>query len=130
MPARTPEQVTEAREAPPAGAAIDWTRLAGTPEFKRLHASRRRYTLGGFALQTGALLVLMALLGFAPDAMGKPAIGQVTWALLGGVAVVVLTFAMALAYAHKSASWEALAERAIADADAEPERERDGRFAR
>jgi uncharacterized membrane protein (DUF485 family) len=124
MPAHTPEQVAK----PAATDGTDWGRLASTPEFQELQASRRRYTLGGFALQTGALLVLMALLGFAPDAMGKPAIGQLTWALLGGVAVVLLTFGMALAYARKSATWEAMAERALAHADETPKR--DGRFAR
>jgi uncharacterized membrane protein (DUF485 family) len=123
MPARSTEEV-----APATGGATDWGRLASTPEFQALQASRRRYTLGGFALQTAALLVLMALLGFAPDAMGKPAIGQLTWALLGGIAVVLLTFGMAIAYARRSATWEAMAERVTAHADATPER--DGRFRR
>jgi uncharacterized membrane protein (DUF485 family) len=128
MPAHTSDQAARPAEAKADGRAIDWARLASTPEFKELQASRRRYTLGGFALQTGALLVLMALLGFAPDAMGKAAIGSLTWALVGGGVVVVLTFVMALAYARKSAGWESLAERAIADADTAPKQ--DGRFAR
>ena len=126
MSASTPEQVT----APPAGAgaeAIDWARVANTPQFKELHASRRRYTLGGFALQTGALLLLMALLGLAPDTMAKAPLGHLSWALLGGIAVVVLTFVMALAYAHKSKQWEEMSERVLADARA-PKQE--GRFAR
>jgi uncharacterized membrane protein (DUF485 family) len=134
MSASTPDQpvaAPEAATAAPPGAgreeAVDWAALAHTPEFERLHASRRRYTLGGFAIQLGAMLTLMALLGFAPDAMGKPAIGNVTWALVGGVAVVVLTFVMALAYARKAGEWETMSEEAIAHAR---EPRRDGRFAR
>jgi uncharacterized membrane protein (DUF485 family) len=113
---------------PAAGdAEIDWAGIASTPEFKALHESRRRYTLIGFAIQTGALLVLMALLGFAPDAMSKSPIGDVTWALLGGVAVVLLTFVMAIAYARKSGEWEEMAAGVLDDA---LPAERDARFAR
>jgi uncharacterized membrane protein (DUF485 family) len=127
MSASTPET---AATAPPAQATedgIDWARLASLPEFKELHASRRRYTLGGFALSTGALLVLMTLLGVAPDAMGKAPFGNVTWALIGGVAVVVLTFVMAIAYARKSKDWEEMSERVLAQAQGPKQ---DGRFAR
>ena len=62
----------------------DWARLAATPEFQRLHHSRRRFTLTGMAIQTSALILVMGLYGFAPDAMGEPAIGSITWALLLG----------------------------------------------
>jgi len=63
------------RQAEPGGAAEthDWKRLATTPEFLRLHASRRRFTAIGMVIETGAVILLMALLGFAPDAMGEPA---------------------------------------------------------
>ena len=39
------------------------------------------------AIQTGALILVMGLYGFAPDAMGEPAIGSITWALLSGTAL-------------------------------------------
>jgi len=52
----------------------DWAHLAGTPEFRRLHSSRRRFTLTGMAIETGALILVMGLYGWAPDAMGEPAI--------------------------------------------------------
>ena len=45
------------------------------PSSSELHSSRRRFTLTGMAIQTGALILVMGALGFAPDAMGKPAIG-------------------------------------------------------
>src|SRR4051794_25810581 len=107
----------------------DWTRLAETPEFLELHASRRRYTLIGVTILTAALVGVCALYGWAPDTMGKAAIGSITWALLSGAALVILTFVMALLYAHKSRSWEAMAERVLAHADEAGDR-RTGRFGR
>jgi uncharacterized membrane protein (DUF485 family) len=114
-----------------AGAAAeshDWKRLATTPEFLRLQTSRRRFTLAGMVIETGALLVAMALFGFAPDAMGEPAIGSITWALLIGAALVVLTFVMALAYSRKARQWEAMAADALEHAGERVEPT--GRFAR
>ena len=106
----------------------DWARLAATPEFERLHRSRRRFTLTGMAIQTGALILVMGLYGFAPDAMGEPAIGSITWALLSGTALILLTFVLAWAYARKARQWEEMAAAALEHAG---ERiEPTGRFAR
>jgi uncharacterized membrane protein (DUF485 family) len=99
--------------SPAAPETHDWKHLASTPEFQRLHASRRRFTMIGMAIQTGALIVVMGLYGWAPDAMGETAFGSVTWALVSGAGLVVLTFIMAWAYAHKARSWEAMAAAAL-----------------
>jgi uncharacterized membrane protein (DUF485 family) len=121
-----PPQATNGRAE--ASAAHDWKRIANTPEFMDLHKSRQRFTLTGLAIETGALLLVMSLFGFAPDAMGKPAIGSITWALVAGTGLVLLTFVMAWAYAHRANQWEELSARAIeaADTTVEPS----GRFAR
>jgi uncharacterized membrane protein (DUF485 family) len=95
----------------------DWRHLAHTPEFQALHRSRRRFTLTGMAIETGALLVVMGLYGWAPDTMGKPAIGSITWALLSGAALIVLTFFMALAYERKARTWEEMSARALEHAE-------------
>lgn len=117
---------TQAREA--TAGTHDLARLAHTPEFVRLHSSRRRFTLTGMAIQTSALLVVMGLYGWAPDAMGKPAIGSITWALLSGAGLVVLTFVLAIAYSRKARQWEEMAAAAL---DHAGERiEPTGRFAR
>jgi uncharacterized membrane protein (DUF485 family) len=112
----------------PAAETHDWAHLAGTPEFKRLHSSRRRFTLTGMAIETGALIIVFGLYGWAPDTMGKPAIGSVTWALLSGAALVLLTFVMAWAYARKARSWEDMAAAALEHS--ERPAERTGRFTR
>jgi uncharacterized membrane protein (DUF485 family) len=111
-----------APERAQSAASIDWRHIANTPEFQALHRSRRRFTLAGMAIETGALLVVMGLYGWAPDAMGKPAVGSITWGL------IALTFVMAWAYARKARDWEEMSARALAHSErpAEPT----GRFAR
>ena len=129
MSAPTGQRTTERAPAAAASeASIDWRRLATTPEFEALHSSRRRFTLVGMAIETAALLVVMGLYGWAPDTMGKAAVGSITWALLSGAGLIVLTFVMAWAYARKARTWEEMAARVLEHAEpaAEPER----RFAR
>jgi uncharacterized membrane protein (DUF485 family) len=127
-PAGTGRSREAAPGRPAARESIDWERIAGTPEFARLHSSRRRFTLTGMAIETGALLLVMALYGFAPDAMGKPAIGSITWALVAGAGLIFLTFAMAWAYARKAREWEEMAAAAVEHAERTVEPT--GRFAR
>jgi uncharacterized membrane protein (DUF485 family) len=129
MSAPTGQPTTERAQAPAdTQRAVDWRGIAETPEFMELHRSRRRFTLVGMAIETGALLVVMALYGAAPDTMGKPAIGSITWALLSGAALVVLTFVMAIAYERRARGWEERAAHVLEHAEpmAEPAR----RFAR
>lgn len=117
-----------ASERPAGRESHDWARLAGTPEFQRLHHSRRRFTLTGMAIQTGALVLVMGLYGWAPGAMGEPAIGSITWALLSGAGLILLTFALAWAYARKARRWEEMAAAALEHA--ERTSEPTGRFTR
>ena len=114
---------------PAARESHDWKHIAETPEFRELHSSRRRFTLTGMAIQTGALILVMGLYGFAPDAMGKPALGSITWALLSGAGLVFLTFALAIAYARRASTWEGMAAAALEHAGERPA-ERTGRFTR
>ena len=80
------------------------------------------------AIQTGALILVTGLYGWAPDTMGEPAIGSITWALLVGTVLVLLTFVMALAYSHKAKQWEEMAAAALEHAGERVEPAR--RFAR
>ena len=117
-------------ESPPRSSegTFDWHGLATTPEFEALHRARRRFTLIGLAIETGALLVVMGLYGWAAETMGKPAIGSITWALLSGTALILLTFVLAWAYARKAREWEELSARAVEHAERTVEPT--GRFAR
>jgi uncharacterized membrane protein (DUF485 family) len=116
MSARTPAGATTTSDPPrvadtgraSADGAFDYAQIAATPEFTRLHESRRRFVLAGTAVATAALLIVFGLYGLAPDAMGKPAIGSVTWALVLGFGLVVLSFAMAVVFARASRKWDAM----------------------
>jgi len=124
-----PSTTDPPRQAEPAGAAEhDWKHLAETPEFQRLHSNRRRFTLIGMAIQTTALIVVMGLFGWSPETMGEPAIGSITWALLAGTFLVLLTFALAIAYSRKARQWEEMAAAALEHAGERVEPT--GRFAR
>ena len=124
-----PSTTDPPRQAEAAGAAEhDWKHLAETPEFQRLHSNRRRFTLIGMAIQTTALVVVMGLFGWSPETMGEPAIGSITWALLAGTFLVLLTFALAIAYSRKARQWEEMAAAALEHAGEKVEPTR--RFAR
>ena len=117
------------RQGEPGGTAgHDWKHIAETPEFRRLHSDRRRFTLTGMAIQTTALIVVMGLFGWSPETMGEPAIGSITWALLAGTFLVLLTFALAIAYSRKARQWEEMAAAALEHAGEQVEPTR--RFAR
>ncbi len=126
MPTKTTEAPrSEESQAPP---DIDYAAIAASPEFKALHESRRRFTVGGTLAATAALLFVFGLYGFAPDAMGEPAIGSVTWALVLGFALVGLSFLMALVFARASRKWDAMVADMMAKYDGGTERT--GRFER
>jgi uncharacterized membrane protein (DUF485 family) len=108
--------------------AVDHTGIAETPEFKALHESRRNFVIGGTLLATAVMLVAFGLIGFAPDAMGKTAIGSVTWALLLGFGLIAFTFAMAWVFARRSVQWDEMAARLVETHD-QPSA-RTGRFER
>ena len=80
----------------------DWTALARSPQFRELMASRRRFLVAGTAFYSLYFLAYLCLLGFAPDAMGKYLFGSVSYALAGGMSLVVLAFVMAFLHARKS----------------------------
>jgi uncharacterized membrane protein (DUF485 family) len=108
--------------------AIDYAQIAATPEFQELHKSRARFAIGGTMVATAAMLLVFGLYGFAPDAMGKPAIGSVTWALVLGFVLIALTWVMAFLFARKSREWDAMAARVLEHVDEAPASA--GRFAR
>ena len=94
----------------------DWTALARSPQFQKLMANRRHFLVAGTAFYSLYFLAYLCLLGFAPDAMGKYLFGSVSYALAGGMSLVVLAFVMAFLHARKSGEWERMAHAVIANA--------------
>ncbi len=89
----------------------DWAALARSPRFRELMASRRRFLVAGTAFYSLYFLAYLCLLGFAPDTMGKYLFGSVSYALAGGMSLVLLAFVMAFLHARKSGEWERMAAR-------------------
>jgi uncharacterized membrane protein (DUF485 family) len=94
----------------------DWGALARSPQFRELMASRRRFLVAGTAFYSLYFLAYLCLLGFAPDAMGKYLFGSVSYALAGGMSLVVLAFVMAFLHARKAGEWERMAQAVLASA--------------
>jgi uncharacterized membrane protein (DUF485 family) len=96
----------------------DWAALARSPQFRDLMASRRRFLVAGTAFYSLYFLAYLSLLGFAPDTMGKYLFGSVSYALAGGMSLVVLAFVMAFLHARKSGEWDRMAQAVLASAEA------------
>jgi uncharacterized membrane protein (DUF485 family) len=95
----------------------DWAALARSPRFRELMASRRRFLIAGTAFYSLYFLAFLCLLGFAPDTMSKNLFGSVSYALAGGMSLVVLAFVMAFLHARKSGEWERMAQDVLASAE-------------
>ena len=91
--------------------AFDWTAIEGSPEFRELTKGRRRFSLVAGSIGIGAGLLYIGLAGFARDFMGTEMLGT-SLAYLGGIALILLTWAITFAYMRRSArEWEPLEER-------------------
>jgi uncharacterized membrane protein (DUF485 family) len=117
--------------------SYDWQEIEALPEFQELVRGRRRfsYTAGTIGIGFGALYVVLA--ATAPDLMGTHVAGSFSVGFAGGVALVVMTWAITWLYMRRSnAVWgpqeERVRERARAlEADAAAHVvDRDGRLGR
>ena len=81
---------------------VDWSAIERSPEFRELSAGRRRFawTLTAVGLGLGMLYIVLA--NVARDLMGTEVLGKMSLGFLGGVALVVVLWAMAFAYLRKS----------------------------
>ena len=91
----------------------DWSAIARTPEFGELVQRRRRFVVAGTLFYSLYFIVYLALLGFAPDLMGKEVIGSISLALLGGLSVCALTPIMGFMYIRRADELEREAERVV-----------------
>jgi uncharacterized membrane protein (DUF485 family) len=94
-------------------ATPDWSAIARSPQFRELVERRRRFVVAGTLLYTLYFVAYLALLGFAPDLMGKEVIGSISLALLGGLSVCALTPIMGFIYVRRADELEREAERVV-----------------
>jgi uncharacterized membrane protein (DUF485 family) len=102
-------RVVDRREADP---VLDWAAIEALPEYRELETGRRRFAwwAGGIGVGFGALYVVLA--GVAPGLMGTEVLGSVSLGFLGGIALIVMTWAITLAYMRRSDRvWGPLEER-------------------
>jgi uncharacterized membrane protein (DUF485 family) len=94
----------------------NWEALARSPQFHELLASRRRFVTRATLFYSLYFTAYLALLGFAPGTMSDEPVGSLSWALLGGFSVCVLTVLMAVLYARRAEAWSRMSERVVAEA--------------
>jgi uncharacterized membrane protein (DUF485 family) len=94
-------------------ATPDWSAIARRPQFQELVERRRRFVVAGTLFYTLYFVAYLALLGFAPDLMGKEVIGSISLALLGGLSVCALAPIMARIYVRRADELEREAERVL-----------------
>jgi uncharacterized membrane protein (DUF485 family) len=81
---------------------IDWPAIERMPEFRELVRGRRRFAwvAGGIGIGFGALYVVLT--ATAHDLMGTRLAGSFSLGFAGGVALILLTWAITLAYMRRS----------------------------
>jgi uncharacterized membrane protein (DUF485 family) len=94
-------------------ASPDWSAIARSSQFRDLVDRRRRFVVAGTLFYTLYFVAYLALLGFAPDLMGKEVIGSISLALLGGLSVCALAPIMARVYTRRADELEREAERVV-----------------
>jgi uncharacterized membrane protein (DUF485 family) len=84
------------------GRDYDWSAIERLPEFQQLTRGRRRFawTAGGIGIGFGAAYVVLA--ATAHDLMDTRVAGSFSLGFAGGVALVVMTWAITWAYLRRS----------------------------
>jgi uncharacterized membrane protein (DUF485 family) len=110
----------------------DWEAIERLPEFRELVAGRRRFASRAGALGIGCGAAYVVLAATAHGLMGTRLAGSLSLGFAGGVALVLLTWAITFAYLRRSTRvWAPLEARVRELAAALPagEPERRDRFA-
>jgi uncharacterized membrane protein (DUF485 family) len=93
----------------------DWEALAARPEFAELIAAKKRFIIPCcvfFLLFYGALLYMV---GWHPELMKRPLIGNINGAYLFALAQFVMAWGMAWIYMRKAAQLDRMAAFVIRD---------------
>jgi uncharacterized membrane protein (DUF485 family) len=98
---------------------VDWKAIEGSPEFRQLVASRRRFITWALGLAVAVTVLFVVLGSVAPGVMGASVVGDITFGFVYGVALIFMTWAITLLYLRKSDDeWSPLERRAIEAAGA------------
>jgi uncharacterized membrane protein (DUF485 family) len=94
--------------------AVDRKAIEGSPEFRQLVASRRRFVTAALGIGVAATVLFVLLGSIAPGVMGASVVGDITLGFVYGVLLIFMTWAITLLYLRKSdREWSPLERRAI-----------------
>jgi uncharacterized membrane protein (DUF485 family) len=86
----------------------EWSRIAASPEFRRLLAAKRAFIVPVFLFFLGYYLLLPILVGYAPGLMSTRVLGTVTLAYAFALSQFVVGWAIAWLYLRASTRFDAL----------------------
>ena len=92
----------------------DWDRIADSPEFKNLMATKKSFIVPAFVFFVVYYFALPALVGYAPALMSKKVIGNVNLAYLFALSQFFMAWIIAWMYVKKAGGFDKLAAEIIA----------------
>jgi len=88
----------------------DWTALERTPEFRALVRAKRRFIVPATMFFVAYYFALPILVGYWPEAMGRPVVGRINVAYLFALSQFVMAWALMAAYVRRARAYDRLAD--------------------
>lgn len=84
----------------------DWDALAARPDFKQLLREKARFLVPCTIFFVVYYFSLPVLVGYFPEMMAKPAVGQMNWAYLFSLSQFAMAWILAFLYVRVAAGWD------------------------
>jgi uncharacterized membrane protein (DUF485 family) len=95
--------------APPATSATEWDRVAASPEFRDLMATKKTFIIPAFVFFIVYYFALPVLVGYAPQFMATKVIGNVNLAYLFALSQFFMAWTVAWLYVKAAGGFDRLA---------------------
>jgi uncharacterized membrane protein (DUF485 family) len=83
-----------------------WARLAESPEYRQLLASKRRFIIPATLFFVVYYFSLLVLVGWFPGLMNKTVFGVLNVAYVFAVSQFLMAWSLAFVYVRKAAEWD------------------------
>jgi uncharacterized membrane protein (DUF485 family) len=117
MPQLARVQPTPMAPTPRDSSATDWDRIAESPEFKDLMATKKMFIIPAFVFFVVYYFALPVLVGYAPQFMATKVIGNVNLAYLFALSQFFMAWIIAWLYVKAAGGFDKLAKDIIAKVD-------------
>jgi uncharacterized membrane protein (DUF485 family) len=104
----------------------DWNRIAASPRFQHLLAIKKIFVIPAFLFFLVYYLLLPILVGYAPQLMSTPVIGNVTLAYVFALSQFVVGWVIAWLYLRASSHFDKLVEDVLQQESSERETQPQG----